>query len=282
MVKEVEIAGVEMVSDFGDDGAHFVIGTCGPGGAGKSRLAVSGPDLTAIIPTDRKTRHTVEAAMREYGKKFGTNILLPKEDLVSSAVNPVLLMKMDEKQIKELYRAKVDRIKDIVWSFYSHDDVRLICIDSFGQLCKDIEFALYGRDGHRVKRIGGNLYKDKSEAAQEVIDFINSISGKFLILTHKGKAEYKNDKATGRWTWEGFKYLANHCEVILEQESNPKWNPDSDKEDEQWQWAATFQQCQSNTQLQATSNRRVLTDEMITFEQVAALAFPDTDPSLYT
>ena len=110
----------------------FVIGTLGRYGSGKSRFQVTGPDITGIIPLDQKTRRTVENTMKELGKTFGKNILMPPVDFIQEP-NPIQTARMDTEASKEFYRNRVERIKDYLLNLHANPDVRLICLDTATQ-----------------------------------------------------------------------------------------------------------------------------------------------------
>lgn len=185
-----------------------------------------------------------------------------------------------EKKSKEHYRRHVDRVKETAWALHAHPDVSLICIDLFQQFWQDLKYACYGRTQFAYKKIDGQKpYQDTSEAATELIDFISSISDKHLILTHKTKDEYDNNVNTGRQTWEGFKYMGNHVNLVVEHHNNKKWNPEKpDDEARNWHYGLSIRKCQWNTEVEGEAGDVVLKDEWVTFQNLAMLVLPASRP----
>lgn len=265
------------VSDFSSH-LSFVIGSIGRYSSGKTRLPVTGPDLTGIIPIDQKTRRTVENTMKELGKKFNRNILMPPVDFLKE-MNPMAAARLNEEDSKEHYRTRVERVKEYALGLHAHPDVRLICLDTFAQFYQDICYAIYGRTGHKYKKLdGGKSFQDRSDANQEAKDFIRALASKPLLLTNTEKDLYEGNKVVGK-TNEGFKFLGNSCEAMIWHEANNAF--DAEDENKNWKFAVTYIACQSNVELQGPDGRRYLTDELITFENVARAAFPDADEGMF-
>jgi hypothetical protein len=268
----------------------LIVCSFGPDFSGKSRFLCTGPvkgkQLIGIVPTDRKTRLTVQQAMDEL-KRHG-KILLPKQDLVrevnpskmSWAANPNVTDKEAEEKTKVHYRAHVDKVKEVTWALHAHPDVSLICIDLFQQFYQDMKYAHYGRKQFALKKVTKDYYQDTHEADQEIIDFINSISDKHLILTHKSKPEYENDKATGRMTWEGFKFMGNHVNVVVEHHNNKKFDPKKENDpDTNWHYAMSIRRAQWNAaEVEGEAGEKILKDEWITFQMLGMALFPNSDP----
>lgn len=250
--------------------------------SGKSRLGATGPEIAGYVPTDRKTRYSAEKASKE----FGTKILLPKNDLVREAIKGIrsgwmteAMSDHDVEKLKEAtkaqYRTHANAAKEIAWTLYDHPDVKLIQIDSFGQLYQDVIFAHYGRTGHVIKRIGKEYFKDKTEANKEMKDFVDSLSGKHLILTHQNKAEYENNKATGVDTWAGWGGLGFSCNLQIQMRTNSKFNPASEKVDEQWHWGLDLIKSIHKPELEGEAGQLLLTDDMITLTNLMTIVLGD-------
>ena len=251
--------------------------------SGKTRFCVTGPSATGIIPTDRKTRKVVEKVAAEFGKVLGKDIIIPTKDFVRQA-SPMELAGMDEKVSIKHYRDYVETVKELAYALYEEKSVKAVCIDNAGDLYQSIEYANYGRQGYKVLSIGDGKIRDKSKAQQEFWDFINSLSSKPIILTHRGKDEYINNVNTHRSTWDGYKYLGNLCDVIVELERNRKYQEGSDQDDRSWQFGAKFHSCNLQEQLQGPMghhNETGLRDEMISLSSIASFAFPSADPDLF-
>lgn len=255
---------------------------------GKSRFGATGPETSAYIPLDRKTRFSaINCAM-----ELGRDILLPQVDFVREGNMTVRggwkaeEVEVDEKKAAEMdkatriaYRAHVNQIKNAAWSLHDRSDVKLIQIDLFEQFCQDMVFAHYGRTGHKILKIArtDKIYKDTSEAHQEIVDFINSISDKHLILTHRTKDEYYNDVKTGRMTWSGNKFLGHSANVVVEMVKNRRYVAGDNDDKKSWHYGLTVQKCLHNIELEGEAGQLMLKDEMISFPMLAMAVFPGSE-----
>ncbi len=256
----------------------FVVGSHGEFSSGKTRLAVTGPDVTFVLPIDMKSRRTIENNMKSMGKKFGKNILIPPEDFIEH-INPAQAARMDEEGSKKFYRTRVERCKEYLLGAHEHKDVRLIVVDDATQLYQDISFACYGREGFKVKKIGeSKTYKDKSVADQEYIDLIRFLGTKPLLLLHKSKDDYGSDKKSNKpigRTYEGYKWTGNLCMAGVQHEFNRDY--DEGDPNKNWRFGLSVCQCQDVVELQGPDGKLMLTDDMITMPNLMMRVFPDQD-----
>lgn len=232
----------------------------GEQGSGKTRFACTAPDPIGFIPLDRKTRKTVERWMKEFDKK----IIMPKADFIRVG-NAMQLAKMDEREAKKHYRQHVDAIKEAAFRMYDIPEVRTVVIDTGTQLWEDMLFAEYGRSQRIMPR-------DRGPANQEMIDFLNFMSGKHLILTHKAQEIWKNDKPTGKNRLQGFPHLGYHVNVIAELQNNPtKTLNDSGC------FIMNVSMCQDNPEIQGPNGKELLLDEEINFQMLAMKIYPESE-----
>lgn len=269
--------------------SKLLITSFGPHGSGKSRFGATGPEIIGGIFLDRKTRFSFKKTAEELGKRF----LLPEIDFVREA-NPMIKAGMAEmyqageseiqdgklaeitNKTKKHYRAHVNMVKDYAFALHAHKDVQIIMIDLFGQFYQDVRYAHYGRTGHVFKKIeGAKGFQDTSQADTELIDFINIISDKHLILTHKDKDEYVKNVPTGRRVWDGFKYMGNHTNLVIEHVVNKKWKPESENENEQWHFGLYVQKSLHMPDLEVHEDLPTLMDDFISFPNLAQMVFPN-------
>jgi hypothetical protein len=268
----------------------YIIGSFGAEGTGKSRFPLTGPEVIGYIPLERKTYKTVMKDAEELGKRM----ILPKDheafvvnlrkanilssEAASKEKNPAKASEVSNEVLKTYYRDYLNRIYDAVYAMLAHDDIRLVVIDTFTQMCNIAYSALYG-DEDKVIRIGTKIYKDRRDYRQEMIDFLNSLSSyhKHIILTHREKDEYNEAGQTGRKIWEGFPFLGNYTNLLIHHESNKKWNPSSEDTEKQWHYAMTVRTCQLNPVLESGEYKRFWKDEEITFQNLITAVDPDVD-----
>lgn len=270
---------IEFIELTGDEQDKFSIASRGGQGTGKSRLAATMPDPIGVIPLDRKTRATVAKISKELGKK----ILIPKEDFIRVG-NPMQLAMMQDDCGKSkkmefgsvmpdccsshFYRWHVNRIKEAAFKFAEMPDKKCksIVIDTGSQLSQDVLFACYGRTQKIMPR-------DRGMYNEEMKNIIDSISGKHLLITHKEKEIWKNEKPTDETRASGFGEIGYHVNVEIRhyrgkpvsQDDGSKWKP----------FLIDIDQCQANAAL--VGERKALEDEAISFQQLAMLVYPDSD-----
>jgi hypothetical protein len=272
---------MEFTDETGGHEEKLIVLVWGEEHVGKSRLGVTGPDVVGFIPTDRKSRYTAEKTAKEFGKKM----LMPKNDFVREALKGVRAAKLTEEKndaeiakmtedSKKEYRSLVNQVKECAWTLYDRSDVELIEIDLFSQFYEDMKYAHYGRTGHVVKRLSGTkMFKSTEQADQEIIDFVNSLTGKHLVLTHKSKEEYVNDKNTGNRVWQGFKGMGHLCNLQVEMVVNKRFDPTSDKPEHQWHYGLNVVKSLHNPMLEGAAGQLLLTDDMISFENLMTAVF---------
>lgn len=268
--------------DVNSTGGPLIILAFGEDFTGKSRFGATGPEVIGCVPLDRKTRATFERTAKEMGRRY----LLPKQDLVREG-NMVVRRgwsatdaELDDKEVariteetKKAYRAHVNMVKEITWALHDNKDVAVIMIDLFEQLWQDICYAHYGRTGHVVKKIAttNKMFKDTSEAGQELQDFVNSISDKHLVLTHRTKDEYFKDVKTGKMTWSGYRYLGHLSNLVVEFVKNKKWDANSEDEEKNWHYGLTVVKSTDMKELEGPDGQLALKDEWIDFPNLQAL-----------
>ena len=284
----VKVGGVEFTGSRSDTDP-YIIAAFGYEGSGKTRFGLTGPEVIGVIALERKSYFTVQKDAIDMGKR----VLLPK-DPDAFIINPRIAHKLAtpankmekakedaDRALRQYYRDHVERVKEATYGLLEHPDVRLVVIDTFGQFCAHVEAAIHGFEKQFIK-VEGKLYQDKRESNQEIIDFLNSLSpfGKSVVLVHKAKDEYAKTGPTGRSTWEGFKFLGNHTNVMLEFESNRKWVPGSDDDARSYHWACRVRRCQKNPVLEGPDGDPLLLDDMITYPNVVMSIDPNADMSL--
>lgn len=230
----------------------------GEHGTGKSRLGVTMPGRIGVIPLDRKTRGTIirDRQIINPTKK----ILLPKEDFIRHAQPMQLAMMTPEKSI-EYYRKHVNAIKNACWTLAECKDVQSIFIDSGSQLWEDILFANYGRNQKIMPR-------DRGSANQEMKDLLASLQDKHLMITHRAKEIWKNEKPSGVNDVAGFADMGYYVNVLAEHTRHPKSG----------EFHLSVRMCQANAALHGDAGKNLLTGDDITFQMLAMNVYPDSDP----
>lgn len=255
--KEIKIKGFT-TNPQPDDA--LAIAVFGEQGSGKTRFCTTAPDPIGFIPLDRKARKTVHKVAKEMGKV----VLMPEDDFIRVA-KPMELAVMGTEDAKKYYRKHVNAIKEAAFTLYAHPLIRTICIDTGTQLWEDILFANFGR----AERI---MPRDRGSANQEMIDFLNALSGKNLIITHKAREIWKNDKPSGKFECAGFSHIGYHVNVLCECVCD-----DKKEAGEEGRFNLSVHLCQDNPDIQGPGGKNLLSDDQITFQYLAMQMFPEDD-----
>lgn len=264
--KTIKIEGFQRLTG---SAKKLVIATFGIHGAGKTRFGITAPDPIGVIPTNRKTRATAEEMQKELGKV----VFMPEKDFIRHA-NPMELMAMEDKAAKTYYAKHVDSVMRAAYTLAQHPDVQTIVIDDFSQLCEDVLFKHYGRTWRIMPR-------DRGPFNQDIIDLINAISSKHVILPHKQSEIWTGGdegKPTGKFKAKGFGEIGYHCSVVVEMKKNPNWSENGNHSGPPWKWSMDIKDCQANPELEGPQGKDLLQDDMINFTQLACAIYPDADP----
>ena len=247
----------------------------GKEGSGKTRFCCTAPDPIGFIPLDRKTRRTVNSINKELGKQ----IYMPDDDFVRVS-NPMKLATLKDSCgssmptkspgghlccAKHYYRQHVNAVKQAAFTLYEHPSIRTIIIDTGTQLWEDMLFAEFGRSQRIMPR-------DRGAVNQEMIDLLNCLSGKNLIITHKAKEVWKNDHPTGKFEVAGFPHIGYHVNAMVEMAVDAK-----KKAEDQGRFNLNVHLCQSNPDIQGPNGTGLLQDDAISFPMLALAMFPDSE-----
>ncbi len=280
----------------------LIVSVYGTPGTGKSRLCGSAKGDIGLIPTERKAKQVIAEA-----QKFGRRVIIPSIDLIRTE-NPMLLSVLpnscivigdnnhkgwtpgqiqDEMQTigdritlegapllcckRHYYRWHVNRVK---WACFQmalySPNISTIVIDTFGQLVDDISYANYGLTGVIDPKEFG--FAPREDMNKEVRDFLNTICHKNLILTHHASDVWKDGKPTKQTkAASAFGKIGHYTSVMLEMKRN--WQADPNLG--QPTFTMLVKECQANASLIGLDD--LLTDDGITFSNLAQLVYPDSD-----
>lgn len=112
-----------------------------------------------------------------------------------------------------------------------------------------------------------------------MVDFVNSLTDKHLVLTHRRKDEYDGDNKTGRMTWSGYKHLGHSVNMVIEHVLNKKYDPRSDNPEKSFHYAVNVRKCLHNAELEGPDGQGLLKDDFITFSMLMMQVFPSSELS---
>lgn len=218
-MREIKIEGCSTILSPDDKPA---IGVFGVEGTGKSRFGATAPDPIGLIPLDKKSKRTFEAISKELGKR----IVAPTQPLMSDAKARELSM-LDEStkegadRLKAEYTKVVNSVFELGEKFAKHPDIVTIAVDTNTQFYDWIFFSYFGRKS-KIKPVS------RAPANQCMIDFINMLRSKNLVLIHRSKEIWKDtglkdnegmpiQAPSGKFEQDGFKniggFLTVNCEM---------------------------------------------------------------------
>lgn len=217
----IQIPGASILLTHDDKPA---IGVFGAEGTGKTRFAATAPGPIGLIALDKKSKRTfIEIAI-----KLGTEVIsnekpfLSDKEAITMAVtsgdNPVGL-----KLIKDTYTSVVTAIFDMAMAYAAHPQVQTIVVDTCSQLFEYILFSHFGRRNQITPTSRG-------AANQDMIDFVNALRTKNLVLIHRAKEIWRStgqyDKQgntikepSGKFEQDGFKHIGGFLTASLEMTS---------------------------------------------------------------
>ncbi len=116
-----------------------------------------------------------------------------------------------------------------------------------------------------------------------MIDFINAISGKHLIVIHKAVETWIGDgdnaKPSGKFKHAGFPHLGFYCTVMVEMKKNVLWDEKNGSGGGKgWKYSLDITDAQGNPTLEGPQGKDALQDDFICFDNLAGMIYPDFKP----
>lgn len=197
------------------------IGVFGVEGSGKTRFAATAPGPIGLIALDKKSKRT----FLDIATKLGTLVLANDKPLMSDKDAITMATTSGDtpeglRDIKKMYTAVVGRVFDLGMAYASHPEIATIVLDTSSQFFDFILFSHFGRRNQITPTSRG-------AANQDMIDFVNALRGKNLVLIHRAKEVWKAtgqyDKQgnaikepSGKFEADGFKHIGGFLTANLE------------------------------------------------------------------
>ncbi len=197
------------------------IGVYGIEGTGKTRFAATAPGPIGLIALDKKSKRT----FTDIAMKLGTTVISNAKPIMSDAEAIKIAMTNGDDpkglaEIKQAYTKVVQDVLDLGLAYARHIEIRTIVVDTCSQFFDWILFSHFGRR---------NQIPPVSRAApnQDMIDFVNALRSKNLVLIHRSKEIWKPTGATdgqgkpirepsGKYEADGFKNIGGFLTANLE------------------------------------------------------------------
>ncbi len=265
--KPIDIAG--FTSDLSPDDKPS-ISIYGQECSGKTRFAITAPDPIGLMAIDKKSKRTAEAIAQSLGKVVIAN----SKPFLSDAIKLALIDGESSNglaEIKNSYAEVLKRVFDAGMTLASHKDVQTIVVDTCSQVFDYILFSHFGRR---------NQIKPTSRGAvnQDMIDFVNALRSKHLILIHRSKEVWKGtgvrDKdgneikePSGKFETDGFAKIGGFVTTTLELTNVRKAGSNLDDK-----FHCKVVSCQTKPELEGVDLKDYgVSGEEITWDNVAAV-----------
>lgn len=197
------------------------IGVFGAESSGKSRFAATAPGTIGLLALDKKSKRTFQSICAERS----TEVVVNEKPFLSDkdAIKMAMITDTTAKSISEIrntYTEALDRIFSLAMAYASHPEIKTIVVDTCSQLFDVILFSHFGRRNQITPTSRG-------AANQDMIDFINALRCKNLVLIHRAKEIWKSTGQTdkdgrpikepsGRFEQDGFKHIGAFLTANLE------------------------------------------------------------------
>jgi hypothetical protein len=180
---------------------------------------------------------------------------------------------MGPEESLKLYRKHVDAITAEYARMLDDKSIKTIVIDTGTQLWEDILFAHFGKS-QQIKPVSRGLPN------QEMKNLLNACE-KNLIVIHKSKEKWADDKPTGKYERAGYGYVAYDMNVCVQHSRDNAIHNRECKESDAGCvcWAIRISECQANPELVGGGELSKLTGRRVTFAHLARRIFPDSQLS---
>lgn len=231
---------------------RLIIAIDGETGTGKNKLAFSFPDPIAFLSFDPNYAKTLQEARKSRKRILRAAYTLP-------------VIKPDGRNADAIASVAGDLWDKVAVDFMGavrDPKVQTIIVDTATELFELIKLAIYGKTVQVMQRDLGHAYATYRQFIREV-----ESSDKNLVLIHKMKDEYKQDKSTGNRIRAGYKDTAYSVTTEVLMEKCPE-EPFPDR------YHARIMKCHLRPEIEwdGAGNGELLGD-MISFEALQAMVW---------
>ncbi len=247
------------------------INVYGSEGSGKTRFAATAPDPIGLLALDKKSKRTFQ----KIAKSLGKQVVVNKEDYISGqdAIKLAMLdtdIPVQRKEIKEFYGKLYKKVMDTGLALAAHPGIETIVIDTATQLWEWIMFSHFGRRNQVESFMRG-------APNQDMVDLINALKCKNLILVNRASEEWKDtgqvdekgnkkQAPSGKFKSDGFNKTGFYTTITMELTNVGKSKDPDDK------FKAKLVRCQPNSLLEGQDlGEYSLVGEAITWDNLMTI-----------
>lgn len=168
------------------------------------------------LAIDKNSKVTVD----KFREELGLPIIINQKPVIPHQDSLKLATEEDTDKVKKIYSDVIKRITENIVKLADHDGIESVVIDRASQLYDMILFSHFGRK---------NQIESYQRGApnQDMIDIINTLSGKNLVLVHKAaeiwkdtgevdKQGRKKQAPSGKFKPDGFNQIGRFVTAVVE------------------------------------------------------------------
>lgn len=247
--KSLKDTGFTLDEDKSELKQRLIVAVDGESGSGKNRFAFTFPDPIAFLSFDPNYEKALKEA-RKLGKRvYRKGYSLP-------------IVKPDGKEGE-----KIAGVFGDIWDEFAVDymgairdkAIRTVVIDTATELFELVTYAIYGKNVQVMPKERGHAYASYRQIIREAEN-----TDKSLVLLHKMKDQWVNDKSTGKLIRAGYKdtgYCVN-TEVLMSKHSDEPY-PD--------RYHASIIKCHLRPEIEYDGESGDLTGDLISFDTLRDL-----------
>lgn len=192
---------------------NVCLGIFGDGCSGKTHLCATATEwaeargqVPGWVINDFKARKTIKQYHDENGLKLP---YINKNEFITSQQALELATNTDLLKVQKVYTEVIDKLLHAVVSIGAVDEVNPIIMDSGTLTWNWMAFSHFGRK----QSVGKS--REWGPPKMDWSDMMTGILHKTVLITFRSKDQWKNDKSTGRLTWDGPPHLINNTTSIV-------------------------------------------------------------------
>uniref|UniRef100_A0A6M3KYA8 Putative ATPase domain containing protein n=1 Tax=viral metagenome TaxID=1070528 RepID=A0A6M3KYA8_9ZZZZ len=241
-------------ADLKDVAPSLVVSIDGPERSGKSTLALSGPDAVAVIAVDVGADLIIRKA------KAAGKVVIPYTGIEVPSISGFSSKKKGEDLYEEIRvdcQEQLEQFKTAYFAALAHPKVKTIVWDTATEMWELVRLAYFGK----LTQVQSHHYGPVNGEFRRLIKAAHK-AHKNLMLVHKVKPQYVDNKRTNKLERAGFSTVGYEVDLVV----RTAFDPDTKE------FSLTVENCRQNPDLTGMQ----LAGEMCTFPILASMLFEET------